>query len=231
MRDGLFAYIELYTVPQSYERSIALWKRLLPLPFIIHAPHFGHGANLSDSGAFEQNTLILREAMKFADALKSDYIIVHGGFGGDTAEVIRQVSFLRDKRFVLENIPVVGLDGQRCSSYTPQHMAEATSSEAFAGFVLDMGHAVCMANSLSMDWREAVAQFVQMEPVMYHLSDGDLASERDAHYHIGQGNFPIAEMLDFIPEDSLLTLETPKDLKLGLLEARQDCERLMSYYA
>lgn len=230
VESGLFHYIELYVVPQSYEDCAHIWKNILPCPFVIHAAHFRHGVNLSCREDMESNLKIMREAEQYADALNSPWIIVHGGFGGNTAEVIYQIGQLDDRRFILENIPAVGLNDEPCSSYTAEHLSEALKSDAFGGIVLDIGHAVCMGNSMGVSWHDAVGSINELAPVMYHLSDGEMASVKDVHHHFGHGDFPIKNILKMIPDNAYITLETPKDISVGLKEAKEDAELLLAYY-
>ena len=41
---GIYDYIELYTVPDSFCNFIKYWKEL-KIPFILHAPHYQSGIN------------------------------------------------------------------------------------------------------------------------------------------------------------------------------------------
>ena len=42
----VFQYIELLAIPNTYKNTIDFWKQF-KIPFIIHAPHSGHGMNPS----------------------------------------------------------------------------------------------------------------------------------------------------------------------------------------
>jgi len=41
-----FQYIELLAIPNTCEKTINFWKQF-KIPFVIHAPHSGHGMNPS----------------------------------------------------------------------------------------------------------------------------------------------------------------------------------------
>jgi len=43
---GYFQYIELFTVPSSFNDNIVYWKKF-SIPIIIHAPHSFAGMNIS----------------------------------------------------------------------------------------------------------------------------------------------------------------------------------------
>ena len=44
---------------------------------------------------------------------------------------------------------------------------------------------------------------------MYHLCDGDFLSDKDEHRHYGEGNYPLAELLnDYTNPETYITMET-----------------------
>ena len=51
--DGVFDYIELYVLPDSFD-TIKKWEKL-KIPFTVHAPHFNQGINLADYDKFDFN--------------------------------------------------------------------------------------------------------------------------------------------------------------------------------
>ncbi|SKA92127.1 Endonuclease IV [Paucidesulfovibrio gracilis DSM 16080] len=224
---GLFSYVELYAVPGSYENCAAHFQNF-PLPVTIHGPHFGHGVNISHPDFFSKNVELIRDARLFADLFDSPWIILHGGFGGTVAEVVRQGALFEEPRLVIENVPKVGLDDQSCVGYTPEQVAIIAESQGFSGFVLDVGHAIYAANALKTDWKLFLQRFFQMNPVGFHLSDGDLSSVQDRHEGFGNGDFPLGEILQALPDNAWVTIETPKDLSFGLRDFQRDMEKLRS---
>lgn len=221
LAEGTFNYIELYTPPQTYIQTIDIWKNI-PCPWIIHAPHFGHGVNLADSKCRQANVMALCDAQRFADRLHAPHIIVHGGFGGSLEETCQQVIALHDTRFILENTPQYGIDGQQCVGYTPEHISFAKKSGAFSGFVLDLGHAIYAANALKKEPLNFLRRFLKLSPYMLHISDGDWAGIKDVHHRIGQGNFNLYNICALLPKKARLTLEVPRDRGKRLEDSRED---------
>jgi Sugar phosphate isomerases/epimerases len=219
-----FDYIELYTPPDTYTENVAAWRDPA-VAYLVHGPHMSHGVNLSDSTLQDYNRTALSDAQKYADALNATGIIVHGGSGGTAAEVARQLAAQGDARFLIENTPVMGLNGQKTAVYTPDQVAMVRDA-AGIGSVLDIGHAIYAANSLKVDHFDLLREFICQKPAYYHLSDGDMSSEMDVHKHIGEGNFDLSKILSILPASARITVETPKDLALELADARHDVQQL-----
>ncbi len=224
--EGFFNYIELYIIPGTYEGTIDVWKGL-NIPFIIHAPHSVHGINLALESQWKQNRFHFTEAQKFSDALNSEIIIIHGGHSGKIEEMMRQVESLNDHRIYLENKPKIGLNDEQCIGCLPSEFQRIIDSGVLrGGVVLDFVHASCAAFSLGLKPMELVRSFLVFKPKVFHLSDGDPNSESDKHLNIGNGGFNVIDFLSVIPEDGLLTLETPRDPQNGLSDFVKDVNTL-----
>ena len=63
---------------------------------------------------------------------------------------------------------------------------------------------------------------MEYSPSVYHLSDGIYSSHTDKHLNIEKGEFNIKELIDFMPEDAMLSLETPRYSKEDLHEFADD---------
>ena len=220
----IYDYIELYTPPDTFTENMAVWRDSA-VPYLVHGPHMSHGVNLSDRNLQAFNRHAISDSQRFADALNASGIIVHGGSGGTVEEVARQLAALGDSRFLIENTPVMGLNGQTTAVHTPDQVALVRET-AGIGSVLDIGHAIYAANSLNVDHFTLLKDFISQKPAYYHLSDGDMSSEMDVHKHIGEGNFDLVKILSILPPHASITVETPKDLALELVDARHDVQRL-----
>lgn len=210
-----FDYVELYVIPGSYENTIENWKGL-DVPYVIHAPHSYHGVNFAQADKLESNLKNIGETQKFADTLGVDIIIIHGGNNGSFDETLRQISLLDDNRIVLENKPKIGMSYEVCVGCTPSEFQYGIEKEVLKGIALDFGHASCAAQSLRIDVMQMIKEFMVFNPKIYHLSDGDLLSERDIHLNFGKGNFNLSEFVSIIPEGSLITVESPRNPATGL---------------
>ncbi len=227
---ALFSYLELYVVPGTAETALSVLPHT-PIPVFLHAPHHKHGLNLADKTARSHNSRLLEECRHLADALHAPHIIVHGGHSGSLEECILQVKAQADTRFVLENTPLMGHGGLTCVACTPTDCAYALASGAFGGLVLDVGHARIAANNLAditpdrsfnSIWPDFLYNFLALRPVFYHFMDGDAQGRADSHAALGEGSYPLREMLTCIPKGSSLTLETPLDEALGFTQPAQN---------
>ena len=228
---GLFQYIELFTLSDTYEDSISYWKRF-DIPFGIHAPHSAAGLNLANASSRDANRLKIIESMKFADVLDAKYIIFHSGVNGLSEEVVQQLSPFADERFLIENKPIRGLDGSACvgSSFSDLKMIVDCIGNG-TGFCLDFGHAICAANTLKKEPFEFIKELKTLNPRVYHLTDGDYTSEFDSHLHYGDGTFPLKNLLSFVPNDGMVTNEAKRSNPDNLEEFKTDSDFMVKLTA
>lgn len=210
-----FDFVELYVIPGSYGNTIESWKSF-DVPYVIHAPHSYHGINFARADMWETNHKNFNETRKFADTLDSDIIIVHSGNNGSFDETLRQIKLLNDNRIVLENKPKMGIAGEMCVGWSPLEFQRAVDSGVIHGTALDFGHASCAAKSLGVDTMGIIKELMEFKPKIFHLSDGDASSERDAHLNLGKGSFNLAAFIAVLPFDAYLTIETPRKPSNGL---------------
>ena len=203
--EGYFQYIELFAVPGSFHETIGYWKQF-SFPFVIHAPHSFAGMNIALFEERENNKNKIQETIKFADALNAEYIIFHSGVNGDTEETISQLQPFADSRFLIENKPLKGLNGEKCLGATFKEL-KYIIKKLQVGFCLDFGHAICTANSIKRKPIKFINKLFTLNPKMFHLTDGDYFSEYDTHYHYGKGNYPIRELFNMVPVNSKITNE------------------------
>lgn len=224
-KNNAFQYIELYIVPGSYTEYIEMWLNT-DIPFAIHAPHFRHGMNLARKDNFSKNLALADETLKFADMLKAEVIIFHPGIAGNIKETVFHLNLIDDNRIIVENKPYFALnDGLICNGISPEeirYILENTNT----GFCLDIGHAFCSANAQKVQPMKFLKEFISLNPKMYHLTDGEADGIYDRHYHFGQGNFDINEILELIPGNSLITIETIKNFRENLSDFDKDISYL-----
>ncbi len=231
--DGYFNYIELYVVPASYQKHIDLWRNLWEkhhIPFIIHAPHFAHAFNLAKKEYFSSNVNIYDEVKRFADTLAVKFIIFHGGVDGDIEETARQLKSLEEPRALIENKPYKTLPNNMganiCRGYNTEEIRYILA-QTKCGFCFDIGHAICSANSQKKEIYAYVDEFIKLKPFMFHLSDSDdINSEFDCHVHLGRGNLDIGRIIDKIPDEAMVTIETNKNAGMALDDFRADVKSI-----
>lgn len=207
---GCFDYIELYIIPGQLD-LLPLWQQI-HIPFDIHAPHFQHGMNLSKAEYLQTNLKYYGETAQYADKLKSDVIVFHGGTDGTLDETIRQLQLINDSRTVIENKPYKVLpfiNGDHYVGNTFSDM-EKTIHQTSCHFCLDICHALCTERSLNLELYSLVEDFLKLNPVRFHLSDHCIEDELDSHLNFGKGNINFSYILNKIPQDAYITIETAK---------------------
>lgn len=217
-KEKIFDYIELYIIPNKID-TLEKWSTL-DIPFIIHAPHSAHNFNLADKTLKESNKHMYKEVKDFADTLKAQYIIFHGGCNGSIEETADQLKNLHEVRAIIENKPFKPLPNKwgytQCRGYNKEEI-EYVMSVSSCGFCLDFGHAICASNSLGIDYWNYIDNFLELTPKMFHLSDiKDVRSELDSHENIGKGSLDIKTLLSKISNDAIITVETDKNNKENL---------------
>ena len=226
---NVYDYIELYVVPETID-TLQKWKKL-NIPFIIHNAHFAHGFNLAKKDHEKRNHEIYEQTVRFADSLNAKYIIFHGGIDGNVQETIRQLSAFNESRALIENKPFVALPnkmgGRFCRGATSEEISLIIKSVS-CGFCLDIGHAVCSANSQGKEPYAFIKKLLQLAPKMFHLSDiMDMATIYDAHPHLGKGSLDIKRLKkEIFPENAVISIETYKDSKENLNDFICDVEYL-----
>lgn len=227
--EGIFQYIELFAISDTYSDTISYWKQFC-IPFGIHAPHSAAGLNLACKENREINKSKIEESVKFADSLKSSYIIFHSGVNGTCEEVITQLKPYVDSRVLIENKPIKGLNGSTCVGATVQEL-DCIIAGLNSGFCLDFGHAICAARTQNIEPLEFIRQLKEkFNPQVYHLTDGDYMSELDSHLHYGEGSFPIKVLLKFVPKGAMVTNEAKRCDIESLNELKKDSKILKTIF-
>jgi sugar phosphate isomerase/epimerase len=106
---------------------------------------------------------------------------------------------------------------------SPEEM-DKIMKETGLGFCLDFGHALCYAAWARKPWAGVIADFLKLKPKVFHLSDGDVDSLKDAHEHLGTGNYDLGTMIRMIPEDGCVALETNHDSREHLDDFQRDVD-------
>ncbi|MCF7800172.1 sugar phosphate isomerase/epimerase [Candidatus Babeliales bacterium] len=228
---GLYSYIELFAVPNSYKEFIKFWQNL-KIPYIIHAAHSMMGLNLAKRDFLQNNILLAQEAFDFAESLDAKYIIFHPGINGDIKETCYQINKLINKKIInvnkilIENKPYYGIiDNVTCVGSRLEEI-EFVIKNTGVGFCFDIAHAIYSANSHKENIFEFLDQFKKLKPKMYHLADGGFNGVLDEHKNIGLGNFDFKKILNLLPQDSFVTLETKKNFQTNLSDFEQDVSKL-----
>lgn len=235
-KEGAFGYIELFAVPGSLA-TLPEWKRLHEawgIPFVIHNAHSAQGFNPAKTELAERNLEIFAETKAFADALEAEHVIFHGGTDGDVGETVRQLKAFGEKRALIENKPFVPLENPAgvkfCRGATADELERIIDGTG-CGFCLDIGHAVCSANSQGLEPYAFASELARrFRPEMFHLSDvTDMTLPYDAHPHLGTGELDIPRVCRevFLP-NAKISIETVRDSLTDLEDFRRDADFLRS---
>ncbi len=222
-KDNFFNYIELYSVPESFDTTIGTWKSLF-IPFIIHAAHDSNGMNLAKRKYKNKNRLLYNEAKQFADTLSSNFIIFHGGFAGNINETIQQLNKFRDNRICIENMPFVNLYGKSCigCSYDDiKKIIRETSSK----LCFDISHFIKYCYAHDIELIPELTKFLQFNPPVVHINDGTMNSCFDTHLHFNEGDYPLKEILLQIKlklKNFYLSVETQKSDNKWMKDIKND---------
>ena len=212
IENDFFQYIELMPIPDTKIAPFLEYN----LPYIIHITTERYGVNIADKEKKEFNIRTIDKCIEWADKLNAKYLILHPGFGqiDNTIEFLNRID---DKRILMENMPKVGINDDRMIGYTIEQIKKIINNNF--GFCLDLNHAIKAAVSLKVDYKSFFKEFLKLNPIMFHVSDGDLNNEKDEHLSIGEGGYDFEFLMDCIKEakSRYMTLETPR-IKLNSFE-------------
>jgi endonuclease IV len=134
---------------------------------------------------------------------------------------------LNEPRALIENKPYVALPnrmgGNFCRGATLEEL-KYIKDTAKCGFCLDIGHAICSANSQNKEQYLFLQELTTLKPTMFHLSDiTDMNSQYDTHPHLGTGQLDIERLKrEIFPNDAIISVETNKDSKENLDDFKKD---------
>ena len=212
---GFADFIEVMPVPGvSLERF-----KSYDYKYAIHAPHSEFGLNLADPKLEKKNMELLSLAVKAADELNADVIVVHTGFTSDKLKIKNPVENInaffkkfRDERFHVENL--LAAEASRVySGKTPEELTEITAPFGFK-FCFDFGHAIGAANTKGIDYKKLVDAFLKLKPDYFHLSGTNLDKEVDGHLSLFDGNLDISWAKKIIAKRNRpVCLETPLNIE------------------
>jgi deoxyribonuclease-4 len=222
--DGIFAYVELTIVPGS---DITPFTDA-GLPMVVHAPTDRHGVDLGDSNRRDVNHAAIEFCIHAADRLNARFIILHPG-AGDIREVSVFLSTLDDKRVLIENMPKTGIHDETMVGSTASELE--TLMDGRFGLCLDLNHAVKAACGYSLPFRRYVETLLELQPDLFHISDGHGQNCKDEHLALGGGDYDLQYMAECVQTSAhpAVTLETPRLDMATLDEDRLNAARLRSY--
>jgi endonuclease IV len=201
-------YVELYIVPGSFSKQLGLLKGI---PLILHAPNFNHGFSVTaDNEEFASGIDTAKQVSEFFGEKR---IIFHPGYiQNENDSIGRLIKVLAKLPFdiILENVPRKGYKGKVMLLIHKPEEYMRVINETGCKFCLDLGHAIAAANTEHLVGIEYIREFMALRPYMFHISDGNYNEETDSHLGLGQGSYPLQDMINLLPEGAIISLETPK---------------------
>jgi uncharacterized protein (UPF0276 family) len=196
-------------------------------PIVIHAEHSLWEINYADSSKYNLNLDSINFAIKLADELNSEKIVVHLGYlENEFCSLQNCINFLKsikDTRILIENVPLEFYKNNNIKNLgtTPSEISKVMKLTN-KKFCFDLNHAIKSAlenNKFPYSFFEG---FLKLNPLHFHLSGQDLKTGKD-HLHFSEGNLNKNIIINFLskvdnPEITLEVdfrnkLEIVKDLK------------------
>lgn len=187
-------------------------------PITVHCMHSypGFFFNPGNPSKKKENRNLLDFALKSADTLGSDIIVVHPGFleKGSSPEAAGEfLKSFKDSRIRIETMPFE-TEGMAHLGRDPEGMGKILRISG-KGLCLDLSHAFESSLAHGRDGMEFIREFLGMGPDYFHISDTDVdraGRPVEFHKHLGEGMLDMMAMRDALPEGARVCLETPMDL-------------------
>lgn len=200
---GHINHIEIMAIPKMNYSKL----HRLDVPVMIHNAHTDFGFNPCDLTLSDQNKRLLDFSFSLADEFSSKIIVVHpGSISNKNCSIGNAYSFfseLNDKRIHMENLP--SSEGV-FSSF--ESMRQLFNNIKIKKMCFDIGHAFRAALiSKASDSYEYVNRFFLFEPKYFHFSGIDTSNGSD-HHNFSNNTFDFSKILNFMPKNATITLET-----------------------
>ena len=184
------------------------------LPVIIHAQHYIFGSNPADKSKDEGDASSINFARKIADSTNAKRIILHPGVinNGSSSEenAVSFIKNLNDKRVLIENLPKY--KDFNCLCTTPEDTKEFMK-KADVRLCFDINHAIETAFQAGRDYKELIKEFIKLKPIQYHLGGQRVNGGVISHLSFQNSDIDLKEILEFLPEDAEITLETEPNIE------------------
>ena len=187
------------------------------LPITIHCMHNRFGVNMANPMKLKQNMKAIDLAIKTADMLNSNVIVIHPGYyENHSCNVETSIELLKgysDKRIVIENMPFfIKKDSEIFNFGKSIDEMKPILDQTKKGFCLDFGHAPAAAYGLKKEYMNFVKDLIKLRPDYFHMSDSLVKVAVDEHIHLGEGELDLIGFKKLLPRNAQVALETPMDV-------------------
>ncbi len=199
-----FDYIELNAIKNSFDKEIL--SNIKGITIIIN--YDNNDVNFAKEELYKENILAIKEAQRFADFLDAKYIIIHPGHDGYVSNVNKLINEINDDRICIENMPGKTFD---LKFYCVGRTYEELKKIKLNNYCLDLPHAIKAAITLNIEIFDNIKELLKLNPIIFHICDGNLDNEVDEHLNIGEGEYDFERIAGLIGNrDAWISLETPK---------------------
>jgi endonuclease IV len=203
-------FLEVMAIPGTDFKKLRCFSK----PMTIHTIHARWGVNLADSKKNKVNRLAVSTAIKAADILDAETIVIHPGqienSYCDVDNAIKIISGL-DSRFVIENMPhMAGSPPYVGGSYDELKMI---LREAKKSMCLDFPHAAIFALNNGLDYKRFIGKLMSLRPRYFHISDTRIKDRKDMHLHLKEGDLDLSYIEDILPDKCRVAIEDSHDFR------------------
>ena len=189
-------------------------------PLVFHAQHLLFGINNADRTKQSKNLESINFVINLADLYGGQKIILHAGkIIDENCSKEQAVSFakqINDKRVLIENVPYLNKGDYFGVCSTPENTKEFLELTG-KKFCFDINHAVSTAIYLKQNYLEMIKDFIKLKPAHYHLGGQVIERKNNqlidtCHLCLKNSNINLNEILELMPKNAEITLETEPDI-------------------
>jgi endonuclease IV len=203
-------FFEVMAIPRSNFRAL----KAIGKPFTIHTIHGDFSFNPADPEKSKINKLGVETAVKAADILNADKIVIHPGRSEtDKCNLDHTISLISklDSRFIVENMPAFtrGIPHVGGSLQEIKKILKKTKK----GMCLDFAHAAEFAHHNHIYYIDFIKKMMKLKPRYFHISDTKIQTKRDMHLHLKEGNLKLWYFEKITPKNSRVLIETRHEFR------------------
>ncbi len=215
LEKNIFDYVEMYVVPG--QKLVNELKKFNSHEVILHGPSYNHSFNIIDKN--KNYFKGLKSVLEISNMVESKKVIFHPGIiNNETIPDPLSLTILHVEEIqamgievILENVPHIGIDGKTKLVAAEFNEFKLLKKKTDAQTCIDVAHTIASANIFKENPLHYFEKFLELNPMMIHLCDGDYNSTIDRHLGFNKGNFPLVEIIKRIPDKIKISLETPKE--------------------
>lgn len=209
----LIDFIEIILNPEFKNEDIRVIKGL-KLPYIIHIPSSNYGIDFGEPNKSKNNECYIDKINTYRKDLEPLCYIVHPESGHFNYS-INNLKKLKVFPLAIENMPYKSIFGGKLLGYNSESLKKFFEEIPNLEFCLDINHAIKASISLKANPFSLLRELIEFkEPIVFHISDGNLNEEKDEHLPLKEGKYDLKNIKQLLFEYGKminLTFETPRN--------------------